>query len=105
MNRCRKITPIVLTVICLLLVSFNKANAQQAAAAATASSKKDREGATAEALNSAIRRSIGLLEKASAGSAKKRKCFTCHNQTMPVLALVEARRHGFSIKQRAVSTV
>ena len=47
----------------------------------------------------AISRTIPLLEKASAGSADERTCFTCHSQAMPVLALAEARRHGFEIDQ------
>ena len=52
-----------------------------------------------EAIRKAIRKSIPLLEKGSAGSAEQRQCFTCHNQGLPVLALVEARRHGFTIDE------
>jgi hypothetical protein len=51
------------------------------------------------AIESAIRKSIPLLEKGAAGSAEHRTCFTCHNQGVPVLALVEARRRGFSIDE------
>ena len=47
----------------------------------------------------AVRKSLALLEKASAGSAKKRKCFTCHNQALPVLAIVEAKRRGFNVDE------
>ena len=54
---------------------------------------------TSEAVKSAIRKSLRLLEKGSAGSAKRRKCFTCHNQALPVLAFVEARKRGFSIDE------
>lgn len=50
-----------------------------------------------EAVEEAVRRAIPLLEKASAGSAEQRKCFTCHTQAAPVVALVEAREHGFTI--------
>jgi N-acyl-D-amino-acid deacylase len=52
-----------------------------------------------EAIESAVRKSIPLLEKGSAGSAEQRKCFTCHNQGVTVLALVEARRRGFMIDE------
>lgn len=48
-------------------------------------------------LRSAIERAIPLLERASAGSADQRECFTCHNQGLPILALSEARRRGFEV--------
>lgn len=55
-------------------------------------------GAPDEAsLRAAIQRAIPPLEKASAGSADKRKCFTCHNQAIPILALTEAQQHGFEV--------
>ena len=63
-------------------------------------SKTDRANASTQMLKSAIRKSIGLLETASAGSAKQRKCFTCHNQALPVLALVKARQRGFAIDEK-----
>ena len=53
----------------------------------------------AETIESAVRKSIPLLEKGSAGSAEQRTCFTCHGQTLPVLALVEARKRGFTIDE------
>ncbi|MBX3438988.1 MAG: terpene cyclase/mutase family protein [Planctomycetaceae bacterium] len=45
----------------------------------------------------AIQRAIPLLEQGSSGSARERTCFTCHNQALPILAIVEARRRGFSV--------
>ena len=45
----------------------------------------------------AIEKSIQLLETTSASTAEQRKCFTCHGQAMPVIALVEARDHGFGV--------
>ena len=48
-------------------------------------------------IRAAITRAVPLIEKASTGSAKERKCFTCHNQAMPVLAIAEAKRRGFEI--------
>jgi len=45
----------------------------------------------------AVEKSLLLLERASAGSAEKRPCFTCHSQAHPVLAITAARDHGFKI--------
>lgn len=53
---------------------------------------------TAQVRN-AIQKSIPLIETASAGSARERKCFTCHNQALAVLVLDEARQRGFKIDQ------
>ncbi len=43
----------------------------------------------------AVQQSLALLEKASAGSADNRKCFTCHSQALPVFAIARAKRAGF----------
>ncbi len=51
----------------------------------------------AEDVRRSIQRAIPLLERASAGSADQRTCFTCHTQAIPVFALVEAERRGFQI--------
>ena len=45
----------------------------------------------------AIATALPLLERSSRGSAEKRKCFTCHSQALPVIALSEARLHGFEV--------
>lgn len=45
----------------------------------------------------AIDKAIPLLERGMAGAADERKCFTCHNQAVPVFALAEARRRGFTV--------
>lgn len=50
-------------------------------------------------IRNAIQKSISLIETASAGSARERKCFTCHNQALAVLVLDEARQRGFKIDQ------
>tara|TARA_R110002095_G_scaffold184553_3_gene161738 strand:+ start:1420 stop:2436 length:1017 start_codon:yes stop_codon:yes gene_type:complete len=51
------------------------------------------------AIKAAIQRSISLIENASAGSARERKCFTCHNQALAVLVLDEAKQRGFAINE------
>ena len=53
----------------------------------------------AERIRTAVRRAIPTLEKASAGSADQRKCFTCHHQSLPILALAAARELDFPIDE------
>ncbi len=48
-------------------------------------------------IRDAVEKSLLLLQRASAGSAEKRPCFTCHSQALPVLAITAARNHGFKI--------
>jgi hypothetical protein len=48
-------------------------------------------------VHSAVERALPLLERASAGSADQRECFTCHNQGLPVLAMTAARSKGFAV--------
>ena len=51
-----------------------------------------------DAIRSAVAKSLPLLEKGARGSMEKRKqCFTCHNQGMPIMALSTARDRGFAI--------
>jgi hypothetical protein len=51
-----------------------------------------------EAIKAAVTKSIPLLETAARGSMEKRKqCFTCHNQALPIMALTTARSRGIRI--------
>jgi len=51
-----------------------------------------------EAIKAAVVKSLPLLETAARGSMEKRKqCFTCHNQALPVMALTMARSRGITI--------
>jgi N-acyl-D-amino-acid deacylase len=52
----------------------------------------------------AIRKAVPLLESAAAGSAKEKRCFTCHSQALPVFALAEAQTHGFKIDQEVLAS-
>ncbi|HEY6168818.1 MAG TPA: prenyltransferase/squalene oxidase repeat-containing protein [Verrucomicrobiae bacterium] len=57
-------------------------------------------GPSTEAIRAAVAKSLPLLEKAARGSMEKRKqCFTCHNQGLPVMALTTARARGFAIDE------
>lgn len=56
------------------------------------------EGPSVEQIRQAVLRSLPLLEAGARGAMEKRKqCFTCHNQGLPILALVTARRRGLDI--------
>ena len=48
-------------------------------------------------VRSAVERSLPLLEIASAETARRRRCFTCHGQAMPMVVFAETRKHGFHI--------
>lgn len=49
-------------------------------------------------IRAAVVKALPLLEKGAAGSMKERaRCFTCHNQGLPLLALTTARTRGFEI--------
>jgi len=56
-------------------------------------------GYSQERVRPAIERIVPLLERAAAGSADQRECFTCHSQGLPILALTEARQHGFKVDE------
>ncbi len=50
---------------------------------------------TENTIRDSVTRALPLLERASAGSADQRTCFTCHSQALPVFAIVESQRRGF----------
>ena len=51
-----------------------------------------------EAIRAAVAKSLPLLETGARGSMEKRKqCFTCHNQALPIMALTTARSRGIAI--------
>ncbi|MFP6763774.1 MAG: prenyltransferase/squalene oxidase repeat-containing protein, partial [Planctomycetaceae bacterium] len=62
-------------------------------------SAAETEHLSAELIQATIRKAIPTLENASAGSADKRKCFTCHHQSLPILALVAVRDLDFPIDE------
>lgn len=53
---------------------------------------------TPEGLRAAVEKSLPLLTAGARGSMEKReRCFTCHNQGLPILALTTAQSRGFKI--------
>jgi hypothetical protein len=52
-----------------------------------------------EEVRTAIQKAIAPLQQGSARSADERKCFTCHSQALPVIALTEIAKRGFPVDQ------
>lgn len=81
----RLVTCLTAVVLCLPLVVARSAEPESASSAQ---------------LKSAVDKSLPWLVAGSKGVLDhSRKCFMCHNQAMPVFALVEARRRGFAIDE------
>ncbi|MEN9574212.1 MAG: D-aminoacylase [Verrucomicrobiota bacterium] len=54
---------------------------------------------SAEAVRAAVGKALPLLTAGARGSLEKReRCFTCHNQGLPILALATAQSRGFQIE-------
>ena len=50
---------------------------------------------TTREIESAVRRGLALLDQAGPNWRKHKSCFSCHHQTLPMLAKLEASRVGF----------
>ncbi len=51
-------------------------------------------------LRAAVEKSLPLLTEGARGSREKReRCFTCHNQGLPIMALATARTRGFKVDE------
>lgn len=48
-------------------------------------------------VQTATRRGLDLVMQAASNWPKNRTCFSCHHQTLPMLAMVEASRAGFTV--------
>jgi ankyrin repeat protein len=49
--------------------------------------------------HTAVQKSIALLEETAPKFFPKTGCISCHNVSIPLMALTEARRRGYSVKQ------
>ena len=52
------------------------------------------------AIRAAVAKGLTILQKGAAGAMAQKKCFTCHHQAMPVLAMATAKTHGFEIDEQ-----
>ncbi|GAB4148793.1 MAG: terpene cyclase/mutase family protein [Planctomycetaceae bacterium] len=59
--------------------------------------EKKRSGKRDEPIKKAVERGLVILQKAARNYPSHRKCFSCHHQTLPLLAMSEARKADVSI--------
>ncbi|MEQ8787356.1 MAG: terpene cyclase/mutase family protein [Pirellulaceae bacterium] len=55
------------------------------------------EPASADRRAAAVKAGLDVVQKAMRNYPEHRQCFSCHHQTMPLLAMTEARRAGYEI--------
>jgi hypothetical protein len=55
-----------------------------------------------DAVRKAATKSLALLQKSAAEYTVHRKCFSCHHQALPVLAMTTAKAHGFDIDEKTL---
>jgi N-acyl-D-amino-acid deacylase len=53
-----------------------------------------------EKIAEAAARGLAMVQKAAANYPKHRDCFSCHHQTLPMLAVVTARQHHLPIEDK-----
>lgn len=56
----------------------------------------------ADPVRDAVAKNLTLLQKSAAEYTVHRKCFSCHHQALPVLAMVEAKARGFAIDAKGL---
>ena len=57
---------------------------------------------TQEAIHAAVEKALPLILKSKAEYPESRDCFSCHHQTVPVLAFAMAKERGFAIPADAI---
>lgn len=57
----------------------------------------------AKEIRAAASKSIALLQKSAAEYTVHRKCFSCHHQALPVLALTTAKARGFDVDEKELA--
>ena len=53
-----------------------------------------------EEIRGRIERGLRLVEKAAASYSENRDCFSCHHQTLPMLAMIEAAEFGIGLDEK-----
>lgn len=87
-----------LTGIWLLLAGWWLTTTSGVTRGAEASLREQAAESSHEVLRDAVARSLPLLEAGARGSLEQRaRCFTCHNQGLPIFALTLARTRGFDV--------
>ena len=57
---------------------------------------------TNKAVREAVERGLGIVQKAAASYPGHRSCFSCHHQTLPILAMSEAAGRGLAIEKELI---
>ena len=57
----------------------------------------------ANPVRDAAQKSLALLQKSAAEYTVQKKCFSCHHQAMPVLAMTTAKARGFAIDDKEIA--
>src|SRR5207253_5293808 len=52
------------------------------------------------ACTTAVARALPLVQKAASNYPKNRNCFSCHHQTLPMVAMVAAREGGATVDDK-----
>ena len=58
--------------------------------------------ASAATKREAVAKAILLIEKTAGIYIKKRDCFTCHHQALPLMALSRAKQFGFKVNEKVI---
>ncbi|MDB5334921.1 MAG: hypothetical protein JWN70_540 [Planctomycetaceae bacterium] len=88
-------------VLLMLNLSFGMlSRADEPAAAPAASAPAASAPATTEQIHLTVDRAIDYVQKECAAWLKTRKCAACHHVPMPIWALSEADRNGYSIDKK-----
>jgi N-acyl-D-amino-acid deacylase len=95
---------ITFSIVVFLVVASLEVIAHAAEHPLPVEAKRDRnstqfDAVSSNALRAAVARSLPLIESSGAEYRRQRQCFSCHHQALPVLAVIEARRHGFEIDE------
>ncbi len=56
-----------------------------------------------EAMRTAVKRAILLIEKSTATYIEERSCFSCHHQALTVMALSQSKSAGFTVRDNIIS--
>ena len=52
-----------------------------------------------DAIRSSVEKGLQIVQKAAQNYPSHRKCFSCHHQTLPMLAMSAAREAGLSVDE------
>ena len=88
-----------LILISLTLAENFPAVATKPAAKSSANADPQQSAADPAKIQQAMTRGLTIVQKAAANYPKHRECFSCHHQTLPMLAMTASRSRGASIDE------